>query len=121
MIAGLIAVFIVIAVIPMAANEGNTGAVIVLVFAALLLILFGISCRVRVKARNNYINYWANGGPNRTGRSARGKRVQEQERTWEPCPSCGGRLGFVSLVNDRSGTKCLYSCTRCAKKFTWII
>ena len=64
MITGLIALVLLV---PVIAGAGNDEWGVVAVFAVLIVILlaFGSASREQDRAYNNFVDYWARGGPER--------------------------------------------------------
>lgn len=64
MITGAIAVVFIIAMIA-AGNNGEWGSVAVGAVIVVLLLALGSASRKGSRAYNNFVNYWADGGPDR--------------------------------------------------------
>ena len=65
MITGLIAFVILVSVIPSASENGETGTVIMAIVLAAILLLLGCASRTSDRACNNFVDYWAEGGPDK--------------------------------------------------------
>lgn len=134
-ITGIIAAIILIAVLPPAIGNGETGVIIVAVVAALFLLAFGAASRESDRAYLNHIDYWAKGGPDRE-RDATPKKTREQEMReaakserehirikgmWQEgdgyCPACGGKVGLAARIRDNGVKKNLYMCERCGRTY----
>ena len=65
MITGAIALLMLVVVLPAALGNGEIGTVLIAVVIAVLALAIGSACRSESKAYNNFIDYWADGGPDR--------------------------------------------------------
>ena len=64
MITGMLAVIFLIAMYA-AGSNGEWGSVAVGAVIVVLLLMLGSAGRDNAKAYNNFVDYWANGGPDR--------------------------------------------------------